>query len=185
MKCSVTFRHLKASDPIRAYVEEKVDKLSKLIDKGGEAHVTLSVEKHLHVAHIELMTDGSLRLRGEEKGADMYASIDEAVEKIIRQVKRYRSKIRDHKREVVTPPGRELAHHVLFVSEEDNHQKGPQIVRQETIVAREMNVDDAVMQMDLLNSDFLVFTNAISRHVNVVYRMPDGHYGLIEAHHAA
>lgn len=187
MKCSVTFRHMKPSDPIRAYAEEKVDKLSKLIDKGGEAHVTLSVEKHLHVAHVELLTDGSLRLRGEEKSADMYGSIDEAVEKIIRQVKRYRAKIRDHKREPATKENsRELAHKVLFVAEEaDGAQKGPQIVRQETIVVREMNVDDAVMQMDLLNTDFLVFTNAISRQVNVVYRMPDGHYGLIEAHAAA
>lgn len=186
MKCSVTFRHMKPSDPIREYAEEKVDKLSKLIDKGGEAHVTLSVEKHLHVAHVELLTDGSLRLRGEEKSEDMYGSIDEAVEKIVRQVKRYRDKIRDHKREPTTNHGRELPHKVLFVPEADEaaQQKGPQIVRHETIVAREMNVDDAVMQMDLLNSDFLVFTNAISRQVNVVYRMPDGHYGLIEAHAA-
>ena len=180
MKCSVTFRHMKPSDPIREYAEEKIEKLQKLIDKGGEAHVVLSVEKHLHVAHIELMTDGSLRLRGEEKSQDMYGSIDEAVEKIVRQVKRYRSKIRDHKREPTTP-GRELPHKVLFVPEEADNAKGPQIVRQETITAREMNVDDAVMQMDLMNQDFLVFTNSITHHVNVVYRMPDGHYGLIEA----
>jgi putative sigma-54 modulation protein len=187
MKCSVTFRHMKPSDPIRAYVEEKVEKLSKLIDKGGEAHVVLSVEKHLHGAHVELLTDGSLRLRGEEKSADMYGSIDEAVEKIIRQVKRYRAKIRDHKREPAAAVGRELAHKVLFVpeQEQDDGPKGPQIVRTETIVARDMNIDDAVMQMDLLNTDFLVFTNSISRQVNVVYRLPDGHYGLIEAHAAA
>jgi putative sigma-54 modulation protein len=115
----------------------------------------------------------------------MYASIENAVEKIIRQVKRYRSKIRDHKREPLNH-GRELPHQVLFVPENGAEEvsKTPQIVRQETIIAREMNVDDAVMQMDLLNTEFLVFTNAISRRVNVVYRMPDGHYGLIEAHAA-
>lgn len=182
MKCSVTFRHIKPSDPIRVFAEEKVDKLTKLIERGGEAHVTLSVEKHLHCAHVELMTDGSLRLRGEDKSQDMYASIENAVEKIIRQVKRYRAKIRDHKRDGATQ-GKELPHHVYFVSseEEEEEVKTPQIVRQETIVAREMNIDDAVMQMDLLNSDFMVFTNSISHQVNVVYRMPDGHYGLIEA----
>jgi putative sigma-54 modulation protein len=182
MKCSVTFRHIKPSDPIREFAEEKVDKLSKLIERGGEAHVTLSVEKHLHCAHVEFLTDGSLRLRGEDKSEDMYASIENAVEKIIRQVKRYRSKIRDHKREGALH-GKELPHQVLFVPENGAEEapKTPQIVRQETIVAREMNIDDAVMQMDLLNSDFLVFTNAISHQVNVVYRMPDGHYGLIEA----
>jgi putative sigma-54 modulation protein len=176
---------MKASEPIREFAEEKVDKLSKLIDNGGEAHVTLSVEKHLHCAHVELMTHGSLRLRGEEKSEDMYASIENAIEKIIKQVKRYRSKIRDHKRDGAAQ-GRELPHKVFVpLPEEGEVQKGPQIVRQETIVARSMSVDDAVMQMDLLNTEFLVFTNAISHHVNVVYRLPDGHYGLIEAHNAA
>jgi putative sigma-54 modulation protein len=172
---------MKPSEPIREFAEEKIEKLSKLIERGGEAHVTLSVEKHLHCAHVELVIDGSLRLRGEDKSEDMYASIENAVEKIIRQVKRYRSKIRDHKREPLDH-GHELPHQVLFVPENgvDEAAKTPQIVRQETIIAREMNVDDAVMQMDLLNSDFLVFTNAISRRLNVVYRMPDGHYGLIE-----
>jgi putative sigma-54 modulation protein len=184
MKCSVTFRHMKPSEPIREFAEEKVDKLSKLIDNGGEAHVTLSVEKHLHCAHVELMTHGSLRLRGEEKSEDMYASIETAVEKIIKQVKRYRSKIRDHKRDGASQ-GKELPHKIYAGSQEEEVSKGPQIVRTETIIAREMNVDDAVMQMDLLNTEFLVFTNSISHHVNVVYRLPDGHYGLIEAHHAA
>lgn len=116
----------------------------------------------------------------------MYASIEAAVEKIIKQVKRYRSKIRDHKREIAQE--RELAHkiyaHDSHHKDEDEVRKGPQIVRQETIIAREMNIDDAVMQMDLLNTEFLVFTNAISHQVNVVYRLPDGHYGLIEAHAA-
>ena len=184
MKCSVTFRHMKASDPIREYAEEKVDKITKLIDRGGEAQVILSVEKHLHVAHIELLTDGSLRMRGIDKSEDMYASIDAAVERIVRQVKRYREKIKSHRES--TSLGRELPHHILSVTNGEEERIGeiPQIVRQETIVAREMNVDDAVMQMDLLNTEFLVFTNAISHQVNVVYRLPDGQYGLIEAHAA-
>lgn len=185
MKCSVTFRHMKASDPIREYAEEKVDKITKLIDRGGEAKVVLSVEKHLHVAHIELVTDGSLRIRGIDKSEDMYASIDAAVERIVRQVKRYREKIKSHRES--SSIGRELPHHIYAIedhSDENAPAKVPQIVRQETIVAREMNVDDAVMQMDLLNTEFLVFTNAISHHVNVVYRLPDGQLGLIEAHAA-
>ncbi|MEQ9495750.1 MAG: ribosome-associated translation inhibitor RaiA [Deltaproteobacteria bacterium] len=182
MKCSVTFRHMKASDPIREYAEEKVDKITKLIDRGGEAQVVLSVEKHLHVAHIELLTDGSLRMRGIDKSEDMYASIDAAVERIVRQVKRYREKIKSHRES--SSIGRELPHQVLEVEERDEQVEIPQIVRQETIVAKEMNVDEAVMKMDLLNTDFLVFTNAISHHVNVVYRLPDGQYGLIEAHAA-
>jgi putative sigma-54 modulation protein len=183
MKVSVTFRHMKTSDPIREYAEDRIDKITRLIDRGGEAQVVLSVEKHLHVAHIELLTEGALRIRSIEKSEDMYGSIDTAVEKIVRQVRRYREKIKSH-REAIN--GRELPHQILEIAEEEGAANGSpaRIVRTETIVAKEMNIDDAVMQMDLLHTDFLVFTNASSHQVNVVYRLPDGQYGLIEAHAA-
>jgi putative sigma-54 modulation protein len=173
---------MKPSDPIREYVEEKIGKLGKLLEKGGEAHVVLSVEKHNHEVSIELITDGAMRIRSEEKSEDMYASIDEAVEKINRQVKRYRTKLRDLHRET---PGRarELPHQILKVTRTgvDDGLEKPQVVRNETMVAREMSVDDAVLQMDLLGSDLLVYTDAITHHVNVMYRLPDGQYGLIDA----
>jgi len=186
MKCSVTFRHMKPSDAVRQYAEERVDKITRLIDRDVEAQVILTLESHLHVAHIELITDGSLHIRGIDKSPDMYASIDAAVDRIMRQVKRYRSKIRSHRPEAVS--GRELPHRVLAVDggrDEEEASKTPQIVRQETVIARSMGIDDAVMQMDLMDTDFLVFTNSESQHVNVVYRLPDGQYGLIEAHVAA
>ena len=183
MKCSVTFRHMKPSDAVRQYAEDRVDKITRLIDREVEAQVVLSLESHLQVAHIELVTDGSLHIRGVDKSPDMYASIDAAVDRIMRQVKRYRSKIRSHRPE--SSPGRELPYRVLALDaepEEEQESKTPQIVRQETVIARSMGVDDAVMQMDLMDTDFLVFTNSESQHVNVVYRLPDGQYGLIEAH---
>ncbi len=184
MKVSVTFRHIKPSDPIREYAEDRIDKITRIIDRGGEAQIVLSVEKHLHVAHIELLTEGALRIRSIEKSEDMYGSIDMAVDKIVRQVKRYREKIKSHREGT---NGRELPHQILEAGEESGSNgtvAPPRIVRTETIVAREMNIDDAVMQMDLLHTDFLVFTNASSRQVNVVYRLSDGQYGLIEAHAA-
>ncbi len=186
MKCSVTFRHMTTSEPLRGYAEDKLDKITRLINTGGEAQVTLSLEKHLHVAHIELVTDGSLRIRGVDKSEDMYGSIDAAVDRIVRQVKRYRSKINDHRPS--SHGGRELPHHILqhhLPDADEAEAKVPQVVRQETIVARTMNVDDAVMQMDLLDDSFMVFTNAISHKVNVLYRLEDGQYGLIEPHAAA
>lgn len=181
MKCTVTFRHMKPIDSLRSYAEEKVDKLTKLIDRGVEAQVTLSVEKHVHEAHIELVTDGSLKLRGVDKSDDMYGSIDAAVDRIMRQVKRYREKIKSHR--APANPGKELRQSV-YASAEDE-AKTPQIVTSETIIAQSMTVDDAVMQMDLMNTELLVFTNESSHQVNVVYRLPDGQFGLIEAHAAA
>ena len=143
----------------------------------------MSVEKHLHRAHVELVTDGSLRIRGEESSDDMYNSIDSAVDRIVRQVKRYRDKIKSHRDSGL---GRELEQKIFAYEEVDEalSDKDPRVVREEKIVAREMTVTDAIMHMDLADQDFFVFTNSGSSQVNVVYKLPDGQYGRIEAQEA-
>ncbi|MBI4820259.1 MAG: ribosome-associated translation inhibitor RaiA [Deltaproteobacteria bacterium] len=183
MKCSVTFRHMKPSDPIRAHVEDKIDKVTKLMD-GCEANVVLSVEKTNHVAHIELFTAGAHRIRAEARSEDMYGSIDVAVEKLVRQLKRYRDKIRDSHQNGAQL-GKELSRRVIRVDKvddsEDSASEAPEIVEHQTLVAREMSMGDALLQMDLLDADFLVYTDGITHQLNVMYRLPDGQYGLIEA----
>jgi putative sigma-54 modulation protein len=185
MKVSVTFRHMKPSDPLREYVEEKVRKAGKLLNGSSEAHVVLSVEKHLSMAHIELITGGAFRVRADERAEDMYATIDLATDKLVQQLKRFREKVRDSHR---ANRGRELPHRVLRITEAPppgtevpGQELKPQLIRQETIVAHEMSVEEALEKMDLLNSDFLVFTDDESHHVSVMYRLPDGSFGLIEA----
>lgn len=181
MKCLVTFRRMKPSDAIRSYAEERVEKIARLIDRDGEAQVVLSIEKHLSRAHIELLTDGSLRMRGVHESDDMYASIDAAVERIIRQVKRYRDKIRNHREP--TASAKQLARQVFQAEQEEEivTLDMPAIVRQEKVTAYTMSVPAAVMQMDLLNADFLVFTNEDDGHLNILERLPNGELGLIEA----
>jgi|JI102314A1RNA_FD_contig_61_2203285_length_1296_multi_3_in_0_out_0_2 putative sigma-54 modulation protein len=183
MKISVTFRHMSSTDALRAYVEEKVGKVAKLLNDSCEAHVVLSVERHLHQAHIELITGGAFRIRADERTEDMYQSIDLASDKLSKQVKRFREKTRDHRDAPVR--GRELSHQIYKGRDEaaspDSALEKPSVVRSETITAQQMSVDDALIKMDLLNSEFLVFTDAITNHVNVMYRRQDGSYGLIEA----
>ena len=196
MKVSVTFRHMKPSEPLRAYVEEKVSKASKLLNGSSEAHVVLSVEKHINNAHIELITGGAFRVRADERSEDMYGSIDLATDKLLKQLKRFREKVRESYRGDSVIRGRELPHRVIRSPErmeeeaaaaaaagtavEPTDDLKPTLLRQETIVAHEMSVDDAVQKMDLLNSDFLVFTDTANHNVSVMYRLPDGSYGLIE-----
>lgn len=184
MKSRVTFRHMKPSEPIREYVDEKVGKLDKLLDENNcEAHVVLSVEKLEQLAHLELIIGGALRVRADERSENMYSSIDLAVDKLVKQVKRYRSKVRDLHRS--DTKAWEIPYQVLHLPKSGDEEaptfESPQVVRTETMVAKEMNRDDALVQMDLLNSDFLVFTDAKSQQLNVMYRLPDGQYGLIEA----
>ncbi len=184
MKCEITFRHMKASDAVRAFVEEKVAKLDRLLDHGVEAKVTLSLERHRHVAHVELVSDGSLLLRGVDRSADLHASIDAAVERMLRQVKRYRQKLQERR---TSSGGRVLAHRVYESGPEEPEASTEvaRIVKQESIVARSMSLEEALMQMDLLDTEFLVFTHMETQQVNVVYRLPNGQFGLIEAHAAA
>lgn len=199
MQLNITFRNLASSDFLKDYAKDKVERVHKYLDRAGEAHVVLSLERHLHHADITIMS-GAWLLRGREKSEDMYASIDLAMDKIERQLRRYKEKLKTHH-------GRERVHHrqelmnqllvrhdVISVrSPEDEplaaavpalpeeRPGGPTIVRTNEFLAKPMTVEDAVMQMDLMNNDFLVFTNAASNEMNVVYRRKDGLYGLIEA----
>jgi putative sigma-54 modulation protein len=188
MQLNITFRNLEASDSLKDYAREKVERVNKYLDRAGEAHVVLSLERHLHHADITIHS-GAFVLRGREKSEDMYASIDLAMDKIERQLRRYKEKLKNHH-------GKSWSHHqekalahlkvrhdVVDIPEPEKPPAplGPRIVRTNEFLARPMTVDDAVMQMDLMNNDFLVFTNAESNEMNVVYRRKDGHYGLIEA----
>jgi putative sigma-54 modulation protein len=191
MQFSITFRHMDASDFLKDYSREKVERVNKYLDRAGSAHVTLSLERHLHHADIQIHA-GSWVLRGREKSEDMYASIDLAMDKIERQLRRYKEKLKSHHSKEFVHHQEGALHHlkvrhdVLSLPTPEQHaqpevETGPRVIRTNEFLAKPMTVDEAVMQMDLMNNEFLVFTNAASREMNVVYRRKDGHYGLIEA----
>ena len=199
MQLNITFRNLDSSDSLKEYAQDKVERVHKYLDRAGEAHVVLSLERHLHHADITIQS-GAWLLRGREKSEDMYASIDLAMDKIERQLRRYKEKLKTHHgRErvhhrqelmnqllvrhdvVAVPPPEAAAAAPAREHEEAAEAPGPTIVRTNEFLAQPMTVEDAVMQMDLMNNDFLVFTNARSNEMNVVYRRKDGLYGLIEA----
>ncbi len=182
MQTNITFRNLEASEAIKSYAREKVDRVNKYLDKASEAHVVLALERHLHHADITVHA-GPFFLRGREKSEDMYASIDLAMDKIERQLKRYKEKLKSHR---ALPHHAEVAtvtvrHDVVAVSGPEAPPAPPRVVRTDEFHAKPMSVEEAILQLDLVESSFLVFTNAASREVNVVYRRQDGNYGLIEA----
>jgi len=199
MQLNVTFRHMDSSDFLREYARQKVEKVNKLLDRAGEASVVFSLERHLHHADITISA-GRFVLRGHEKSEDMYASIDLAMDKIERQLRRYKERLRDHH-------ARHRAHHneqarsrlkarhnvVEFILPEQESPAPaepaplpatpPRVVEAKDLEVRWMSVDEAAMQMDLMNAEFLVFQNADTRELNVLYRRKeDGKFGLIEAH---
>lgn len=184
MTVSVTFRQMGSSDALKSFTQEKVGRISKLLNRPSEAHVVLSLEKYMHKADVTVQSQGLL-MRGEDKSEDMYQSIDRAVEKIERQLRRYKDKLhRHHVKEDARLKVRlsEVEQDAAAASEQvPETTEAARVVKTKEIQIRPMSVDDAIMQMDLLHNDFLVFQNNESRDVNVIYRRKDGSLGLIEA----
>ncbi len=193
MSFSVTFRHMDATDALKEYCWDKVDRLKKYFREPIATHVILSTERgYNHHAEFVIRLKNGILVRGEEATEDMYSSIDLAMAKIERQVRRWKDKIRDHKPS--STPGISVRHLVLDSGGlEPASERAPtptpmaeeHVVSRQEYDVRQMTVSQAVMQMSLLHDEFLVFVNSDSRQVNVVYRRKDGHYGLIEAPAAA
>jgi len=186
MQVSVTFRHLDPTEALKSFAADKVAKIEKYVATPSDAHVVLSVEKYMHKADITIHANG-LMMRGEEKSEDMYASIDRAMAKIERQLRRYKNKLATHKAR--EGHNAKIKLNVLEAARQaEAHEEPakagpaipPAIIETKEVTAPILTLDEAVMQMDLLHNDFLVFVNASSSHVNVLYRRKEGNYGLIE-----
>jgi putative sigma-54 modulation protein len=169
----VNGRGVEVSEAIRSYAEKRLGKLERqLPDPRIELELyseqNPSIKEH-HVAEATVWTKGPV-LRARESSQDVRASIDQLVDKLERQVTRYRDK-RKRRRGRGAPQALDQG---LEMPED------PQIVRTKQFVLRPMNAEEAVLQLELVGHDFFVFRNAESDEINVVYRRERGGYGLIE-----
>lgn len=179
MQVTTTFRRMDQSDALKNYVEEKLERVTKYIDEPITAQVYFTVEKIRHIAEIVISGRG-ITTKASEASSDMYASIDTVLDKIERQLKRYKEKLKDH-RPAEGGMGRTMSKKI-FQAESIEVSTEPEVITTKTETAKPMSVEEAVMQMDLLHKDFLVFTDATSNEINVLYRRKDGNFGLIEPH---
>ncbi|MFI5288720.1 MAG: ribosome hibernation-promoting factor, HPF/YfiA family [Polyangia bacterium] len=187
MQLSVTFRHMDATEALKEYAREKVDRIRKYFPDPTKAHVVLACDRgYNHIADVMITLHNGIVIKGEETTEDMYSSIDLVMAKIERQCRRYKEKIRHHKGLESIHGQREIVHSVVEVkAAAEGGAEEPKIIKKSKFFAKPMSTQEAVMQMNLLGNDFLVFTNASSHEVNVVYRRDDGTYGLIETGHGA
>jgi putative sigma-54 modulation protein len=123
------------------------------------------------------MVAKGLTMKSTESKEDMYAAIDLMVDKIERQLKRYKEKLKRHKGESGTQ--RRFEKTVFTATSVDEGSETPEIIRSHSFFVKPMSVEEAVMQMDLLHKEFLVFTDSTTEEISVVYRRSDGNYGLI------
>ncbi|MDX8405588.1 MAG: ribosome-associated translation inhibitor RaiA [Mariprofundus sp.] len=183
MQVSITGRHVELTEPMKTYVADKLQHLKHSFEHVLDVHVVLSVEKFRQRCEVSMQANG-INIHGSHETEDIYASIDGVVDKINRQLKRYRSKLHRHQaggqRE-----GRliKVSHRVLDIaatSDELTEDHQPETLRHETIEAKPMHVDEAVMQLELASQELLFFTNDETDQLNAVYRRPDGALSWIE-----
>jgi len=175
MKISVTFRSAEGENWQKEYVEERLKKLKKYIDNPVDARVILSVEKFRNTAEINLMTNG-LNINSREEEKDMHMAIDNAIEKIERQLKKRKEKIRGFKAN--SSRMEELSGE--SPGEEDDESQESKVVETRNIVLKPMSIDDAVLEMETSKNRFVIYRDSSTENVAVIYRRDDGKFALME-----
>ena len=176
MRISVTFRNKEGENWHREYIDDKLMKLKKYIDNPVEAHVVLSVEKFRNVAEVNLMANG-LNVNAKEEAKDMHLAIDNAIEKIERQLKKKKEKIRSQKTNA-TRGGK--VDDMEQMSDDMYETPETRVVETKKIVLKPMSLDEAIMEIESSNNLFVIYRDSSTENVSVVYIRDDGKYVLIE-----
>jgi len=183
MQVSITGRHVELTEPLKVYTKEKLLHLKHSFDQVVDVHVVLSVEKFRQRCEVTIQAN-RLSIHGSHETEDMYASIDGVVDKLNRQLHRYRAKMHKHQgipADDTAPIA--LSHKILeMLSQEEEipADQTPDVLEMEQMSAKPMSVDEAMMQMELSDRQpVLVFTNEETNSLNVLYRRHDGKLGWI------
>ncbi|UVI29880.1 ribosome hibernation-promoting factor, HPF/YfiA family [Paenibacillus spongiae] len=179
MKYNIRGQHIQVTDALRDFVEKKLTRLEKYFEAPitSELNVTMSVTKGKHAVEVTIPLPGMM-LRAEEKSDDMYASIDLVVDKLERQIRKHKTRVNRKVRQEsgIRTLFKDDSAPVRVLDEEDDME----LVRTKRFTMKPMDVEEAILQMNMVGHSFFVFANSTTREVNVVYRRSDGKYGLIE-----
>lgn len=206
MQTHFVFRQMESSNALRGYAEERLEKIKRYFADPLRISCTFSVDKIMHTASFDVTLRNGLQLHASEATENMYSSVDMALAKMERQVRRYKARIKHHKasegRTAKVKLGVIAAESVTDqIAEEEDTAVHPAptstasapapadfkrvVIRETHVVTERLSVEGAIMQMNLLHKQFYVFSNANTGDLNVVYVAEDGNYGLIEPHHDA
>jgi len=179
MELTIKGKNVDVTDRLKHYVEKKIGKLDRYLPTISEAWVELSTEgaraaQDRQVCQVTVRANGTI-LRAEERSDDMFTSIDAVLDKMYRQIARYKGKRQNRWRGAAV-----AAEPLPLELEEPIDEETSNIVRIKRFRMTPMNPDEAVEQMELLGHDFFVFYNADEGQINVIYRRKGGDYGLLQ-----
>lgn len=174
MKLNFTGKNIDVTEALKEITEKKLGKLDKFFENDVEGNVVYSVERNWNIIEITINLPGTI-LRAEESSDDMYTSIDRAVDILERQIRKHKTKLQKRYQN-----GKTIRFENVIPLKEERKDDTPEIVRTKRFDMKPMNVEEAILQMELLRHNFFVFMNAESEQFSVVYKRKDGNYGLIE-----
>lgn len=174
MNIVVNGRNVEVSPPLRKYAEEKIGKFEKYLSNITEAVVTLSIQKYRHKAEVSIRVNG-VTMQAEGETEELYSSIDEVVEKLDKQVRKFKDKLKSRRKSE-----QRSAKQAAAAKEEPAPAESGVIIERKKFASKPMPPDEAAMQLAMAGQSFFVFTNSESGNVNVIYKRTDGNFGLIE-----
>lgn len=170
MEVMITGKQLDVTPALKEYVETRAKKIEKYTTNVTKAIFTLKVEKYRHMAEVLVKVNGFI-IQSEQETDEMYVSVDKAISKIERQLKKHKEKLQNHR----------VQHDVTgqkttpVPSWEDLNIK-----KRKAFPIDAMSIEEAALQMELLGTGFFLFENGESKQVNLLYKRKDGGLGLIE-----
>ncbi|MFC0470627.1 ribosome hibernation-promoting factor, HPF/YfiA family [Halalkalibacter kiskunsagensis] len=183
MRFNIRGENLEVTDALRDFIIKKVEKLERYFDGSITTEVQVKLKVYENDTKVEITIPlKSLLLRAEEQHENMYAAIDLIVDKLERQVRKYKTKVNRKPRQEKAV-NKQQSNAVLLMEPEvetECQEEGIQVVRTKRFNLKPMDTEEAVLQMNMLGHQFFVFTDAETSMTNIVYQRNDGKYGVIE-----
>jgi ribosome hibernation promoting factor len=189
-RLEIVGRNVLVTEAMKNYAKDKLAKIDRFHTHIMDVHITLDIQKLEHVAVILLKFE-HFRIKVSASSTDMYASIDKAIDRLQKQLRRWKERIQDHQQKgipaidlevnVVRRPYDDLVEFNSEIVREEIALFPPKVIAKETVPLKKLSMEDAMMKIELSGDHFLIFRSSEDQKLKVIYRREDGDYGIIEA----
>lgn len=177
MTITITSRKVNLRDNFKERVEKKLSKFDRIFDEDTQANVTVTLEKNRQTVEVTIRQNGIV-YRAEQTAVEMNDALDAVVDALGRQIRKNKCRLEKKVRSSAIEDF--LAQEQMASSDDDAEEKEYDIVRSKRFPVKPLDVEEAILQMNMVGHQFYMYRNAQSGEINVVYRRKDGTYGLLE-----